>query len=433
MARGGSKRAAAKAPAGEPQAKRIAAFLKQFGVSRASFQPVVEAVEHPLAKLPEDTRSMLLAALPWSIAVPVEQRHEVQHALVGMVDQVVESVHAQLQQAVSTETSTVEGMQSNKSTLAARSEQAEATAVDAAKGVEDCQACLSDAKATHGGKVDMLKQDEAAETETAADLEKVRAQMSEFEEVLSSSFAKLRDGSFEDAEADSLVQKVMAVGQKGGLEESLLATLPTCLAKRERGAFDQVVLDGAEQGLQGRIAALREAVAGLESKLSEAGTSAQVAKEELEAALDAQTKASEQLQSKQEASSQASAEAAEAKRALTNFDQDLSQVQDHLLAKRSELESFCSYNLAMFKMLRDATASKPEPPSEEAVPMAQDQQMQQQLVEEEPSVEQPVVAEAPMHAEQAAEASSKAAMMVEKVQEPACADVVAFIAPMAGA
>merc|ERR1719203_445599 len=65
-------------------------------------------VNHPLSGLPKNVRDMLLAMLPWSIAVPVDQRSEMQQGVVHMVDSVAGIVQAELQRAVDVETSKVD-------------------------------------------------------------------------------------------------------------------------------------------------------------------------------------------------------------------------------------------------------------------------------------------------------------------------------------
>merc|ERR1719296_657713 len=184
MAPRGSKRAAPKAPAEEPGAKRVADFLKLYGISKASFAPVQESIQHPLAGLSEATSKMILAALPWSLAVPADQRHEVQQAVVRMTDEVLEAVVAKLDEMLASETVKLEELEGSKATLEEAAQKAEAAAAEAA--------------------------------------------------------------SFEDGEADALVEQVMAAGRDCSLEDLLLATLPACLARRERGAFDQQVLEQAE-------------------------------------------------------------------------------------------------------------------------------------------------------------------------------------------
>merc|ERR1712039_419726 len=124
-----------------------------------------------------------------------------------------------------------------------------------------------------------------------AELEQTRTQVSELQEVVSGSFARLKDGSYEDSEAERLVQTVIAVSASCCLEESLALSLPTALAKRERGAFDEAVIGQAEQSFQGKLDSLRDIVEAAEGPLAVQVSASQTAQAELDAAMDDQAQA----------------------------------------------------------------------------------------------------------------------------------------------
>lgn len=396
MAPRGSKRAASKAPAEEPGAKRVADFLKTQGISKASFQPVLEAIQHPLADLSEATRKMILAALPWSLAVPADQRHESQQAIVRMISEIVEAVMAKLQETLASETGKVDKLESRKTALDDAAQKAEADTVEASGIVEGSQARLSQAQEAQAAKTAAVQDAEAAEKRVAAELEATRASITEFEEVLTNSFAKLRDATFEDGEAEALVEKVMAMGRACSMEDSLLATLPACLARRERGAFDQQVLEQAEQTLRQKVAGFGEASVASEAQLATCQASVGTAKGELEAAVGAQSKAAEQLRSAEEQDSTAAAAAAEARRAMNEFQARVAEAQATTEQSREAAEAFKSYNVFMFEMLRDATTKKAEPSTEEAVmEPAAEAEADMEPAAASPAPQEPVLAKIP--------------------------------------
>merc|ERR1719251_277809 len=85
----------------------------------------------------------------------------------------------------------------------------------------------------------------------------------------------------------------MAMVSKINIEESLATALPSCLAKRERGSFDQVVIGQAEEALRCKVASLGEMIVQSQEQLSTRRASAQAAHEELEAARSMQAQAAD--------------------------------------------------------------------------------------------------------------------------------------------
>jgi len=414
MAPRGSKRAAPKAPAEEPGAKRVADFLKLHGISKASFAPVQESIQHPLAGLSEATSKMILAALPWSLAVPADQRHEVQQAVVRMTDEVLEAVVAKLDETLASETGKLEELEGSKATLEEAAQKAEAAAAEAASEVAAREAGRGEAQVAEAARGAAVQEAETAEQKVAAELEATKASVVRFEEVLATSFAKLKAASFEDGEADALVEQVMAAGRDCSLEDSLLATLPACLARRERGAFDQQVLEQAEQSLRQKVASLGEAKAASEGQLGTCQAAAGAAKGELEAATVAQSEVADQLRSAEEQRAAADTAAAEARRAVDEFQASVAEAQAAKEKSREAAEGFRSYNLFMFQMLRDATTQKASEPA-----AAEEQQQQQEAdAAMEPAAEVPA----------AAAPAAQEPIVTSKIPEQAGAEVVQAVA-----
>jgi hypothetical protein len=205
----------------------------------------------------------------------------------------------------------------------------------------------------------------------------------QFNAVLSGSFTSLKEGVFEDAEVENMVEKVMDMVKRSGMEESLVTTLPPCLGKRERGSFDQVVIGQAEEGLRGKAVALAEVVLQSEEQLSVQKSAAEAACAELVAMQAVQTQTVDELHGLQQVSKIALEKAVEAKRTVMDLEAKQARAKTHLVAKRSESETFRSYNMFMFELLRDQKASKP---SAEAVVEAPNMQPVEHT--EEPAQEQ---------------------------------------------
>merc|ERR1719336_2511874 len=293
--KGGVKRAAASAPAEEPVAKRVAEFLKQQDVSESSYQPVLDVLQHPLADLSESVRAFVLSVLPWSLAVPADERSELQADSVSMVDAIVQAVQAELQQKVDAEKERIDELEATRARLDSAVEQTEAAKTEAKQAVEERAAAVAEADATVLQKGAAHKDCEVEEKRLADDLEQTRGQKSALEEALSNGFEKLKDGNCEEGEAEGLAATVIAAAKKSSLEESMITALAAAFKKRERGSFDVAVIHEAEQSFRSKVAALSEVIEAAADPLSAQTAAVQVAQAELDAATAEQAEAAEAL------------------------------------------------------------------------------------------------------------------------------------------
>lgn len=358
MAPRGMKRTAAKQPTEEPAAKRITAFLKQQGVTKASYEPVLEVVQHPLSGLSESVRSMVLAVLPWSLAVPSDQRHAAQHAVVRMVDEVVETVHAELQRVAKAAADKVDELEASRADLDAGVLQSQAAHAEAERSVNESKGQLAAAGAEVPKCREALRGAVTVEVDRESELQQALSLKSQLEDVLSGSLKQLVDGDYEDDGANGLIQVVTAAGAKSGLEESLMATLPLSLAKRERGGFDDVVISEAEKAIGGQIAALHEVAESAAATHAEQASAVQAAQTFLEAAERDLKLAAEGLRGAQEADSLAAASVEVAKVKAADQENTLAQAIGVRDAKQQELNQFRDYNMCIFTLMRDSISDK---------------------------------------------------------------------------
>jgi len=358
MAPNPNKRAASRAPTEEPSAKRIADFLAQQGITKASYQPVLDTVQHPLSGLPEITRQMVLATLPWSIAVPADERSAAQQGVVCMVGEIVDNVQAELQNAVDVESGKVDELLSTRTELAAAVQRAENADAEARQAVEEQNQLLTQAEAATLEKRAAVQKMEFEEKRLRAELEQRSAQVSEVQEVISESFERLKNGNYEDIEVEKLVQGVMAVAAKCSLEESLMLSLPTSLAKRGRGTFDEAVINQAEQSFQSKLESLRDSATAAEGPLAAQVTASQMAQAELDGAMADQAQAEDKLRSTRDTSAEAAAAQESAKCTLAQLESKLETATASQGVKSAELEQFRSYNVCMFNSLRDRVPQK---------------------------------------------------------------------------
>merc|ERR1719336_1409364 len=356
--KGGVKRAAASVPTEEPEAKRVAEFLKQQDVSESSYQPVLDVLQHPLANLSESVRAFVLSVLPWSLAVPADERSELQASSVSMVDAIVQAVQAELQQKVDAEKERIDELEATRAELDSAVEQTEAAKTEAKQAVEERAAAVAEADATVTQKRAAHKDCEVEEKRLADDLEQTRGQKSALEEALSNGFEKLKDGSCEEGEAEGLAAAVIATAKRSSLEESMITALAVVFKKRERGSFDVAVIQEAEQGFRSKIAALSEVIEAAADQLAAQTAAVQAAQAELDAATAEQAEAAEALRAARDTSTTAVVAAQAAKDAVRELDAKLVAPTAAKGQRNAELQRFRDSNVSMFEFLRDRVSKQ---------------------------------------------------------------------------
>merc|ERR1711920_29781 len=153
---------------------------------------------------------------------------------------------------------------------------------------------------------------------------------------------------------------------------------------------------------------------GSEEQLSAHKSTARAACLELDAAKIAHGRATDAFRTAQETCQRASEKTIQAKSVLTQFEANLAETKSKLDTKRIELETFCTYHMFMFNLLRDQTANTPNV---------------------EGGVEAPIAPPAEPDAERVAGAHDSVVKeeLVAKVQQQVSAEIVASLAGVAGA
>lgn len=295
---------------------------------------------------------MILATLPWCLAVPANKRHEAQEAIVCMADRVLEEVQARLQQAVDAEKSKLEELRATRVELEGTAQRSEAASNEACRGVEECEGRLAEAGSALENCRAAQQQAVLEEGQLRSELEQTIALKTELQEVLSGSLKTLRDGHYQDGEVAGMIEAVTSASVKSCMEVSLVATLPMSLAKRDRGAFDEMVIREAEQGIRGKIAALAEVAEAAAGPLSAHAEAVRAEQARLDAATSNQAHLLDGLHIIREGSSAAAATAAAARASVIELEAEFTRAAAAKSAREGELEHFCSYNVCIFKLLQ---------------------------------------------------------------------------------
>jgi len=359
MAPRGQKRTAA-AGAEEPSAKRVAALLKQHGISKSMHEGVREIVLHPLAGLPQHCVDMLLGMLPYSLCVPTNQRTEDQHDVVEMVREVAEAIQAEMRKEVEEANAAVSTEDARKAELQHAVQEAEAALEEAVAAVDERKTELAETSSALLTKKHALGDAEATEKKDSMALETTRARQLELEGIRINNFQKCKDGDFQPGEEDALFKPIKALIRSLKLDESLATSLPVSLCKKDRGAFDQVVVDQFEQVLVGKIA---EQAATVESMGGSAATNAaavEAAKQAFGEAQEAQQDVARRFGAAQGESAKAKGKLDEAKKAAAAFEPEYIKATAARQEKVDQLENFKVYNCAMLNELVNKVAVQKE-------------------------------------------------------------------------
>jgi len=355
----GSKRVAVEAPAEVAPAKRLNDLIKQRGVSKRNYTLMVEALEHPLADISAECRSMLVAVLPQSLLVPVEDRHEVQASVIKMMQEVFEGIKNKLEAAAAVTKDRLTASEAEKAGFDSAVAEAQTAANLKAETTATLKAELADAaKAVLAAKAEVRKKEQehsAAEEE----FKLIEAEKNLFASVLAEDFAKLRDGACEGDDAQRHFENLKTIVLKLNMDDSFLTALPSMLKRpSERGSFDTVVVTQLGEALAKKDA---ETAADLASRLPAAAERAEAinaARQVAEVAKEAQHKGASALSAAQ--AEQAAAEAAlnDATAALKAFMVQHKEIIEADNEAAANFELFVNHTLTCYNKLRDRTAIK---------------------------------------------------------------------------
>jgi len=337
-----AREAAAPAPAKKPRA-----------------DPMLKAVEEAVGRaegLPEACRNMVLAMLPGGLGVPSDERHEVQHAAVEIISEVMRGIESQHQAGLDARQAQVDGIQGLKGTLESSAVEAQAQLGDATRMVDTRKVALAvTTEALSAAKAAVAEKQEAQRSGDAAHVQVVDAKEA-LDRAIDVDLSAIKEGCQGEAHHKAL-QPVL---QGLGLDESLVAALPATCAKApgDRAPFDTMVLEALDKGL-------REKAASLAQQLQEGAAAAQARAEAVEAANNHLATAISMHQEAEEALATAEARRAEAaagaEAAAAAVDSHEPEYQAAVKARDQQaaaLDSFRGYELACFELLRDQLSKK---------------------------------------------------------------------------
>jgi len=355
----GNKRAAEAVT--EDNAKKLQTVLKKQGVTKATHEAILEAIQHPMASsLTPATRTMLIAMLPQGLFVPGAEREEAQQVCVRMLGEVFESITSKMQAEISEADGQLSKEKAEGAKLSEDSKAAETALKEATEEAASKKMTLADAaKEVISSKANLVEKEKEQQAGSAA-YEEAVAEKEELAAVLAHDFRLLRDG---DSEATSEVRaKILTLSAKLSLEESLMTALPSVLAKKptERGSFDAMVVAQLEEGLTNKVAKLSEVVTNGAPAAAARQVSVDEAKQAMETAKNAQQLAADELTAANNLQKKRAQEGEDVKAALDAQGPVVHTAGELKREKEEQLQGFMDWNFACFETLRDRETLAPK-------------------------------------------------------------------------
>jgi len=208
--------------------------------------------------LPDRCRNMLIDTLPFSLMVAADQRHEIQAAVVEMVDQTLNSKRMAMEAAVATEEVKLSNLKASQGEVGSKTDGAEAAVASQKEVVQASKSKLAEQTQATNASWSTLS-DQRAEQETLnAKLAVAQAEKSALASAFEEHFKPMKEGAA-GPHFKGLEPHLKSIE----IESSLLIALPSSCAKSKehRGSFDLVVLEELEKAVIKKIAALAETVA----------------------------------------------------------------------------------------------------------------------------------------------------------------------------
>lgn len=336
---------------------------------------IVDAVADAEA-LPADFRTLLKLSLPIALSANKADRSPYEAEVVDQAQQALATVQICLEQkhAAAMEKQNAVIAPTEHAARVAKKKEAEA-ALEAAKS--KLESCKEDKAAAQKAVHDTQSVAKAAEKELAA-FEKEMQQHADnkatLTDLLANEFAQLNQGTTPGAAGQKAVKKIVAVGNKYKLDDTLLQAFPaTCKkAAHQRSEFDQMMFTTLQSGIDRLIENLTQKLVEAEPSKAQKLTAMADAKSALEKAEAALATAAEELNTSHTAHKYATKEVPRADTFLNQIWSDMKLVCDAQDALADELKNFKESIVTAFERLKEkepepVPVQEPEPAAEQAV------------------------------------------------------------------
>jgi len=327
---------------------------------KARADPVLSSIADVIMEaedLPNRCRMMLVDVLPFSLAIPTEERHEIQAAASDMVAQTLNAKKSAMESAVAAEDAKLSNMKASQVELASSVSEAEAALAAQKEVVQTAKRVLAEATTAANASQSTLTDLRVEQKSSDAKLQLAQDDKGALESAFEQSFKPMKD-----AAAGPHFKELEPFLKKIEMEESLLIALPSSCAKSKehRGTFDNVVLEELEKAILLKISVLGDTVAAEAPASVERQAAVQAAEQEYDAKKETQAQAVTELEAAQKEQSNREAALSTVKQAVEELQPQIDLVTGLMEKAKTALEAFETGPLAGFKSYSLAMASSAE-------------------------------------------------------------------------
>lgn len=307
--------------------------------------------------LPDRCRSMLVDTLPFSLTVASDQRHEIQAAVVEMVEQTLTSKKLAMEAAMTSEDVKLANLKGSQGEVSSKAHDAETAVVAQKEVVQSVKNVLAEATATVNASSATLSDRRTEQTTLDAKLAQAKAEKSGLEAAFEEHFKPIKEGA-----AGQHFKGLEPYLKMIEIESSLLIALPSSCAKgkEHRGSFDNVVLDEFEKAVIKKIADLDEAVAAETPASSLREAAVQAAEKDCDAKKSRQKELVAEFEAAQKELIDRNIALTSAKKAVAELQPQIDATTALMDKAKSALAEFEAGTFAGFVALRSATSHSAE-------------------------------------------------------------------------
>jgi len=325
---------------------------------RSKSEPMLEGVNSAIEmskSLPAEAKTMLVKLSPASFTTPVDQRHELQTAVVGMVGDVVDEVKKYLSDELTLKTAAIADVERDRAVLFSAVADAEVRKTEIESTQETCKVTLADitktfcskrAECESSKKQQQLDDERHASSVMCADF---------FAALMESSLKPIVEGELEQSDAEGHFKMLLPSTESLNLDSSLASALSlSCLKKLcDRSSFDSIVVQELARSFQAKLLTLQSVVAEGVPGVQARSSAVQAKERDSDEWREKQTLAAADFLAAQKVLQDACAQLCTAQSNLATFDATHAAAKDAISRNQCELESFLAWNVECYNMLKD--------------------------------------------------------------------------------
>jgi len=304
--------------------------------------------------LPDRCRTMLLETLPLSLSVTADKRHDVQKAIVDMIEQTLNTRKQAMEGAVTTEDEKLKNFLSSQVDLKSNVEQTEAAVAAQKEIVDSAKKALADATVAANASWTTLSDKQAEHKTLNEKLAEAKTNKSGLEAAYEDHFKPIKETASEPH-----FKGLEPHLQHLEIESSLLIALPSSCAKskEERGSFDNVVLEELEKAINAKIAAFGATIAEETPASAAREATIEAAQKDFDAKKAIQKQLAADFEAAQKEHTDRDSKLAAAKDAMSKLQPQIDVATELMEKAKAAFEEFENGTMATFANLRSASSA----------------------------------------------------------------------------